>query len=104
MSPPDSANWRHRCSWSAPSTLAQKWPALRMRGHELDDFAGQNSTSGGSSDSDVNDCAVRPTGIPSSMAVMIVMPVQKCPSTVRMAASSRASSSPIAAATLPITH
>ena len=48
-----------------------------MRGHVLDDFATQNSTSGGSSDTDVNELAAMPTGSSPSIAVMIVTPVAK---------------------------
>jgi hypothetical protein len=33
-----------------------------MRGHVVDDFAGQNSTKGGSNDTDVNEFADIPTG------------------------------------------
>ena len=42
---------------------------------------GQNSTSGGSSDSAANDWQANPTGAPSCTVVMTVMPVQNCPST-----------------------
>src|SRR4051812_47231222 len=61
-----------------------------MRGHVLDDFAAQNSTSGGSSDTDENEFAARPTGSPSLIAVMMVTPVAKCPSTARKAEASGA--------------
>ena len=55
----------------------------------LDAFAGQNSTSGGSSDSDANEPMAMPTGTPSSMAVITVTPVGKCPSTWRNLAVSK---------------
>ena len=54
-----------------------------MRGQVVDVFAAQNSTSGGSSDTDVNEFAAMPTGSSSSIAVMTVMPVAKWPRTDR---------------------
>ena len=54
-----------------------------MRGHVDDAFDAQNSTSGGSSDTDVNEFAETPTGSSPSIAVMMVTPVAKCPRTVR---------------------
>src|SRR5690348_14911900 len=59
-----------------------------MRGQVVDDFAAQNSTSGGSRDTDVNELAARPTGSSPSIAVMTVMPVAKWPSTERNDAAS----------------
>src|SRR6478735_3136637 len=59
-----------------------------MRGQVLDVFAAQNSTSGGSSDTDVNELAARPTGSSPSIAVMTVMPVAKWPRTERNDAAS----------------
>src|SRR6476661_10573013 len=59
-----------------------------MRGQVLDDFAAQNSTSGGSSDTDVNELAARPTGSSPSIAVITVMPVAKWPRTERNDAAS----------------
>ena len=49
--------------------------ACSMRGHVVDVRATQNSTSGGSSDTDVNELAATPAGSPSETAVMIVTPV-----------------------------
>jgi hypothetical protein len=46
-----------------------------MRGHVVDVRATQNSTKGGSSDTDVNEFAATPAGSPSEIAVMIVTPV-----------------------------
>ena len=76
------------CSWCSSSTFTMKWPARWMRGQVLDDFAAQNSTSGGSSDTDVNEFAAMPTGSSPSIAVMTVMPVAKWPSTERNDAAS----------------
>ena len=54
-----------------------------MACHDRDTFVGQNNTSGGSSDSAANDWQAKPTGAPSRTVVMMVMPVQNCPSTWR---------------------
>ena len=48
-----------------------------MRGHVDDECATQNSMSGGSSESDVNELAAMPTGSSPSIAVMMVTPVAK---------------------------
>ena len=50
--------------------------------------AGQNSTSGGSSDSAANDWQAKPAGPAWSAVVITVTPVQKCPSTCRNRAGS----------------
>src|SRR6187431_2178713 len=62
------------------STLTQKCPLDSMAFQDRDTFVGQNSTSGGSSDSAANDWHANPTGFPSCMVVITVMPVQNCPS------------------------
>ena len=49
----------------------------------------QNSTCGGSSESDANEPTAMPTGVPSAMAVMTVTPVGKWPSTWRYLAESK---------------
>ncbi|GFG54497.1 hypothetical protein MAGR_59380 [Mycolicibacterium agri] len=54
-----------------------------MAFHERDTFVGQNNTNGGSSDSAANDWHAKPTGTPSCIVVITVMPVQNCPSTLR---------------------
>jgi hypothetical protein len=48
-----------------------------MRGQVEDDFAAQNNTSGGSSDTDVNELAAMPTGSSPSTAVTMTTPVAK---------------------------
>src|SRR4051794_18574199 len=90
LSVPLWAKVRQSCSWCSPRTLTQKWPAALILGHDDDVLAGQNSTNAGSSDRDVKDWHVRPTGAPPSMAVMIVIPEQKCPRTVRNVEASTA--------------
>jgi hypothetical protein len=49
---------------------------------------GQNSTSGGSSDSAANDWQAKPIGTSSCTVVMMVIPVQNWPSTCRKARGS----------------
>ena len=58
------------------STLTQNFPLASMAFHERDTFVGQNSTSGGSSDSAANDWQAKPTGTSSRTVVMMVIPVQ----------------------------
>ena len=65
------------------STLTQKCPLASMACQDRDTLVGQNSTSGGSSDSAANDWQAKPTGASSCMVVMTVMPVQNWPSTFR---------------------
>ena len=65
------------------STLTQNCPLASMACHDRDTFVGQNNTNGGSSDSAANDWQAKPTGAPSCMVVITVMPVQNCPSTLR---------------------
>jgi hypothetical protein len=48
-----------------------------MCGHVDDDFAAQNNTSGGSSETDVNELHAMPTGSSPFTAVMIATPVAK---------------------------
>ena len=54
-----------------------------MAFQDRDTLVGQNSTSGGSSDSAANDWQANPTGASSCIVVITVMPVQNCPSTFR---------------------
>ena len=65
------------------STFTQKWPLASIAFQDRDTFVGQNSTSGGSSDSAANDWQAKPTAAPSCTVVITVMPVQNCPSTFR---------------------
>src|SRR4051812_35437358 len=66
-----------RCS--CDSTLTQKRPARRMRGQLVDDLPAQKSTSGGSSESDMNDATAIPCGRPRTVAATTATPVGKCP-------------------------
>jgi hypothetical protein len=58
---------------------------------------GRKPTIGGSSDTDVNEPMVKPTGAAPSIPVMIVTPVGKWPNTVRNCLESKAALSDIAA-------
>src|SRR3954466_3656922 len=62
LSTPDRANPALWCSWSAARMFTQNVPASRIRGHVDDVRDGAKLTSGGSSDSDVNDWQVNPIG------------------------------------------
>ncbi|GAA1088403.1 hypothetical protein GCM10009579_05940 [Streptomyces javensis] len=60
-----------------------------MTGNVDDVFPGRNATSGGVSETEVNDATVMPTGLPcASRDVMAVMPLGKWPRTVRKRAVS----------------
>src|ERR687894_451084 len=66
------------CFCFSCSTFTQNLPLASMACHDRDTLVGQNSTSGGSNDSAANDWQANPTGAPSCMVVMTVMPVQNC--------------------------
>src|SRR5262245_15556280 len=87
-SAPFVANSCDSASWCSPRMLTANTPARSMRGHVEDECATQNNTSGGSSDNDANAFAAIPTGSSSSIAVMMVTPVAKFPSTSRKRRSS----------------
>ena len=59
--------------------MPERWIAGQAR----DVFAGENSTSGGSSETDMKLWQVMPTGSPRLIAVTTVIPVAKRPSTSR---------------------
>ena len=76
LSPPRAANWRHSCSWSAPRMLTQNLPAWRNLAQLPEFDAGRKATSGGSSETLVNEPTTMPSGVPSSpIAVTTVTPV-----------------------------
>src|SRR5439155_10281773 len=62
--------------------------ARSMLGHVVDVRATQKRTSGGSSDTEVNELAATPTGVSPSMAVTMVTPVANSPITERNSAAS----------------
>ena len=63
--------------------FTQKNPARCMSGQARDVFAGQNSTSGGDNETELNDWQVMPTGSPLLIEVTTVTPVANSPSTSR---------------------
>src|ERR1700735_1816114 len=76
------------CCWLSVNTLTQNFPLASMAFQDRDTLVGQNSTSGGSSDSAANDWQAKPTATSSCTVVMMVMPVQNWPSTCRKARGS----------------
>src|ERR1700727_2285104 len=76
-------NRAETCFWPSVSTLTQNRPLDSMAFQDRDTLVGQNNTSGGSSDSAANDWQAKPTGTSSCTVVMMVMPVQNWPSTLR---------------------
>ena len=61
----------------------QKLPLSRSFGQLRLDLAGHSATSGGSSDSEVNDWAANPAGSPSRQPVATTTPLANCPIAVR---------------------
>ena len=61
-SAPFSAKSRQISSPSSPRMFAAHFCAAWMRGHVVDDFAAQNKTSCGSSETDVKELHAIPTG------------------------------------------
>jgi len=82
-SAPLVANTRQTSSWCSLRMLTVNLPAASILGQVDESFDAQNSTSGGSSDTDEKEFADTPMGSFPSMAVMMVTPVAKCPRTVR---------------------
>ena len=76
-SPPLMANSRQRASWSSARMLTQNAPDAWMAGQLFEVLVAQIDTSGGSSDTDVNETAVKPAGAPPDRPVTTVTPVQK---------------------------
>jgi hypothetical protein len=60
-----------------------KRPALRMRDQVSELRAGQNETSGGSSETDVSELMIKPAGSPPGAAVTKATPVANRPSASR---------------------
>src|SRR5215469_6213676 len=67
--------------WSSVSTLTANILPLAIRGQVFDVSAGQKTTSGGSKERAAKAWQAKPTGSPSSIALITVTPVQKWPST-----------------------
>ena len=84
LSSTDRPNAALTDSCSCPSTETANFPDASMCFQVREVFIGQNSTSGGSSDSAANDWHAKPTGFSAASDVaMIVTPVQNCPITCR---------------------
>src|SRR5262245_43107804 len=98
-SAPLVANSRESSSWCSPRMFTANLRAFSILGQVVEVRATQNSTSGGSSDTDVNEFAATPAGSPSESAVMMVTPVANWPSVRRNASwSGRRTSSGVACA------
>src|ERR1700730_17544866 len=80
---PLEAKRRHTCSWSAASMLTQNRPTERILGQLLEVRSGKNATSGGFSETDVNEPTAIPASNSSAAAVTTHTPVGYCPSTSR---------------------
>ena len=72
--------------------MTQNLPAGAIASHVSLLTIGRKPTSGGSSDTDVNEPIVNPAGTSPAMPVTIVTPVGKCPSTLRNWAESNGES------------
>ena len=68
----------------------QNAPELRNFGQLVLVLLGHTATSGGSSDSDVNDCAANPAGSPLRQPVATTTPVQNCDNVLRKTRPSKA--------------
>ena len=89
-------NRQHAVPWVAPSTLTQNLFDGAIAAHVSLLIIGRKPTSGGSSETEVNEPIVKPAGCsapssPVAMPVMIVTPVGKWPSTCRKWAESNSS-------------
>ena len=73
-------------AWSAARMLTQNRRDCRIAANARDVFCGRNATSGGSSETLVNDWQVMPTGLPPCIVVMTVTPLAYWPSTSRYCA------------------
>src|ERR1700732_2898762 len=67
------------------STLTQNRPLASIAFQDRETLVGQNSTSGGSSDSAANDWQAKPIGTSACTVVMMVIPAQNLASTCRNA-------------------
>src|SRR6266567_3906581 len=83
LSVPVIPNLRASSCCPSASTLAQKCPARSISGQVAEVRLGQNSTSGGASDSAANAWQANPAGPCGPDVVITVTPVQKWPRTCR---------------------
>src|SRR5574342_580625 len=87
----DPAKYDDRSCWSCPRMLTAKPETARMCRPAFVSLPRQNSTSGGSSDNDVNEFAVIARTSPSLSSAITVTPVTKRPSVWRRVRGSRGS-------------
>src|ERR1700722_6791303 len=85
-SSPRPPSRRQASSWCAPSTLMPTLGARRSRGQVVELCAVQTETTGGSSETDVNELAAMPSGLPSASPATAVTPVGNAPNTRRSSA------------------
>src|SRR6476469_4915878 len=83
LSVPRLAIVLERSAWSAARKLTQNFPARWISGQAREVLAGLNSTSGGSSETDMKDWQVSPTGSSLLIEVTTVTPLANRPSTSR---------------------
>ena len=93
------ANFQQRSACCFESTLTQNRPDGAIAAHVVLLVCGRKPTSGGSSETEVNDPIVNPTGASPSMPVTMVTPVGKWPRTVRNCLASNEALSDIGADT-----
>jgi hypothetical protein len=95
LSAPFVANARHTGSWLAESTFTQKEPEARILGKLEDPLSGKKASSGGTSDTDVNEPTAIPAGRPcGSIPVTTTTPVGNRPSTCLNRAESNSTGEP----------
>ena len=74
---------RASCSCTPARTFAQNVPCASIAGQLVEVFDGETATSGGSSETDMNEPQTRPLGAAGSPPVTITTPVGRRPSTWR---------------------
>src|SRR3954471_4576655 len=104
LSTPERAKLCDSCVCSSASRLTQNRPISRSRGQVVEVRAGAKTTSGGSSDRELNDWQVKPIGPSAVSAVTTVTPEAKWPRTSRIRRGSTGSGTSAAAATVPANH
>ncbi|BBZ15680.1 hypothetical protein MGAD_00150 [Mycolicibacterium gadium] len=80
---------RQASLWCSASTLTPSRSRSRNLGHVVEVFCTQIDTSGGSTETVVNELAAMPTGSPSMLAQTAITPDGKHPKTRRSVESSR---------------
>ena len=100
---PVRAKWFEADSLCEGRMLAEKWATVLYTSKAASERAGQNSTRGGSSDTEVNELAVIPTSPPSSLrAPITTMPVANMPNALRSRLGVGRSDDPLASERIAI--